>query len=184
MASVISLSRFCGVVIVLVLTLTFGEAYTQDSLQVTKKDTQVVNYSMLGNRYKYFSEKHFEQKTLFKASAFSSSLIQGGYVGFPEASAAIERKLSPIFSIEGGWIPPEGNKHFGFINFRYYYSKRKQGEKEEEKINNFTGSYISLGFTRSFSWNVGGSFWRGFSPDNYINYNIYSLNIGRQTKSR
>lgn len=129
--------------------------------------------------YQYFDINQFEQKTLYKASAFS----QGSYA-FNDISIlhlAVERKIFPSLSAELTWHASYLERHTLVLGMRYYPAKRAQSKAKKDRVNNFTGNYISAGYGKSFEFGanettyvVGGTL--------FDNDETFSIAFGRQEK--
>ena len=129
--------------------------------------------------YPYFDINQYEQTTLFKASASSD----GSYT-FSDISIlflSLEQKIFPSLSGELTWHAAYYDQQTMSFRMRYYPNKRAGSKAEKDRINNFTGNYISAGYSRTFG-----------NPENrtYIvsgstiidNDQTYSISLGRQQK--
>ena len=129
--------------------------------------------------YPYFDINQFEQKTLFKASASSD----GSYT-FSDLSIlflSVEQKIFPSLSGELTWHAAYYDRQTMSFRMRYYHNKRAGSKAKKDRINNFTGNYISAGYGRTFGNPENQTYWV-YGGTVFDNDQTYSISFGRQQK--
>lgn len=120
--------------------------------------------------YKYLDVNDFEQKLIFKIAQPLGNSADYGFTS--PGKISLEAKLSPIFSIEGGYIFSDLSQDAFFGDIRYYFNKnRKSGG-----INNFVGTYLMVGLNRYFGQDDNINYYPG------LNSNIFHVGTGYQGK--
>ena len=167
-------NRFLFLTVFLLLLVSSAKSQ-EDPISVTES-----NESGNGKiAYQYFDINQFEQKTLYKASAFS----EGSYTisDISLIHLGVERKIYPSLSAEVTWHASYLDRHALVFGMRYYPNKRAQSKAKKDRVNNFTGNYISASYGRSFQF--------GNSETTYVVRNVavdneqsYQISFGRQEK--
>lgn len=109
-------------------------------------------------RYHYLNIDDYEQRTIYKvySNFFLSSDRKPHVLNFINR-VAVEHKLSPAVSLEiGGMIyPNHGDELLIYPNhtvngeLRYYLNKHSRSRAVKDRINNFSGNYVSFEFDRT-----------------------------------
>ena len=129
--------------------------------------------------YQYFDINQFEQRTLLKAGMFVDGTFDRAYnSGW---LLTLEKKVFPSLSVEfTGYTAFYARPAWGFKT-RYYPSKRKQSQAKNDRVNNFTGNYISAGYMRNLPDSEEADY-SLIRQSFFDNRNTFMLSFGRQQK--
>ena len=158
------------------LLLQICVARSQDSLVTVTESSETDDKKIA---YPYFDINQFEQKTLFKASASSD----GSYT-FSDLSIlflSIEQKIFPSLSGELTWHTSYFERQVLTFRMRYYHNKRARSKAKNDRVNNFTGNYISAGYGLTYGYRENQGF-RVYGGTIFDNDQTYSIAVGRQQK--
>ena len=130
--------------------------------------------------YQYFDVNQFEQKTLYKISAFSEGTYTLSDIGILYMS--VEKKLFASLSTEITWHTSYFQRHGLELGMRYYPNKRAQSKAKKDRMNNFTGNYISASYIRGFELGDNQTSHFIYQGVLFDRENTYGISFGRQEK--
>ena len=123
-----------------------------DQIQIETEEVETIKKE----RYRYHNIDDYEQRTLFKVYTHTGILFDNGWRWYDLFSrVSLEQKLSPSVSLEaGGMIYPRRDQTVfsGYqwqTQLRYYFNKRANSKATKDRVNNFSGNYLSVNFSRT-----------------------------------
>ncbi|MEL6559449.1 MAG: hypothetical protein AAFQ94_14760 [Bacteroidota bacterium] len=106
--------------------------------------------------YRYFDINQYEQKLLFKVDLFGAeNLLVDNSASVLISSLGLEYKYKPAisFDVDGMFSSILNSSQSSSLGagVRYYPSKRVGSKAKNYRVNNFTGSYLRLGYSGQFN---------------------------------